>query len=221
MKKSKLQMLIACILILTMTVCLFAGCDKKEEEKASKSDDKQDSEQKEDEEPASEDTGTVYDTGAMKLTVAPGWKAFPVADVFAEEADATNPNALSVIKGGKSDADTFTKPYIYITYFDPDTYGVAPDKEFYDDVVDLEPIELENHTYTGFSCTSFGYELSILWLEEGEHQFQVAVYTNQEDGQISLTDEDLLSMLNSLSPTVTADPTDPTDDANDEVSTAD
>ena len=83
---------------------------------------------------AEEIGGELYDAGNVTMLVPDGWKAFPDLDVFSDVEGATNPDVLNVSKGGQSDFDLFTKPYVRIAYFGPNVQMMEPDAEWYENV---------------------------------------------------------------------------------------
>jgi len=187
----------ALILILALALCLsvFAGCSGAPDapatnEPASSGDDS-----------SGEITGEYFDAGEVKALVPKDWKAFPMADVFAEEEGATEPDVIQIGKGAKEELDLYSVPYLYIVYSNPDVTLVAPDSTWYDDPVDLEPMTIGNFTWTAFSCTSFGVPMTILFAEgSNNQQYQVTVYTDQSEGQISLEDADVQAIIASIQP---------------------
>lgn len=183
-----MKKVVALVLVFVLCVSMFAACGKG----GSKKDDQESRQEG--------PKGTQYDTGAFTVFVPEGWKEFVVYDVFAEEDNTADPNALQIIKDGKNSLDVFSKPYIDIRYYGPDTQGVAPYKELYDEVEDIEPLELDNFTFTGFECVSFDVSMTILWADDGINQFQLAIYTDQEDGDIMITDEDVMMIIESIVP---------------------
>lgn len=150
--------------------------------------------------PQEDPVENIYDTGEFQVVIPEGWLEAPVSDIFAEEDGALDSGALQIIKGGESSMDVFSKPYVDIRFYGPDVLGMAPDKDFYDDVEEIDDLELDNYTFEGFSCLSFGYEMTILFADDGDNQIQVVVYTDQEDGSISVTDDDVLQILESIVP---------------------
>lgn len=142
--------------------------------------------------------GTYYDTGSFKALVPAGWKEFPASDVFSDEPDALDATALNICKGGVNDYDLFTKPYIYIKYGGPNTLLMQPDKDWYDDVQDIDPLTTGSHTWNGFSGESFGSKLYLLYEDLGEVQLQVTVYYETGEGKLSLRDEDVQAILASI-----------------------
>ncbi|MBE6982474.1 MAG: hypothetical protein E7437_09180 [Ruminococcaceae bacterium] len=139
-----------------------------------------------------------FDAGNVMVDVAAGWKAFAVADVFAED-NAMDPNKISVIKGGESDWDSLTKPNMNILYYPPETDLMTPSGEWYDDSVDLAPMELGGRTWNGFTATSLGMPLAVLWTgESGGDQFQINICLELEGGSVSLEDADIQAMIASI-----------------------
>lgn len=149
-------------------------------------------------------TGETFDAGKVSALVPSGWKAFPQHDVFSDDPNTMLPDVINIIKGGTSDSDMFTKPYIRFDFGGEDKELYFTDKDFYDDVVDIEPITTGEHTWTGFSCTSLGYKMTILFCEEGNIQYQATVYTEQSGGKISLEDADVQAILASVAPSAAA-----------------
>ena len=145
-------------------------------------------------------TGETFDAGKVSALVPNGWKAFPQHDVFSDDAKAMLPDVINIIKGGSSDTDMFTKPYIRFDFGDAEKTLYFTDKDFYDDVADLEPITTGEHTWNGFSCTSLGYKMIILCCEDGDLQYQATIYTEQSNGKISLDDADVQAILASVAP---------------------
>jgi len=187
------------VLLLAMMMCVavFAGCgggDKAPAETAG-SPAASDSEANEG---AADVSGEVFDAGNVSVVVPSGWKAFAVADVFAEEDDATDPNAIQIGKGAESEWDLFTKPYIQINYYGPETTMMEPDKEWYDGATDLEPIKAGDYTWKGFSGSSFDMPIVMLWTSDGDHQFQASMWVEMENGKISVEDADVQAILASV-----------------------
>lgn len=188
--------LLALLLVLLLTVGMFAGCGGKGEiaddpavKPGGASDGSPDT-------PSVE--GSTYDTGDFQALVPTGWKAFPQHDLFNDDPDAMDATALNICKGGTDDFDLYTKPNIYIKYNGPDGTLMEPDKDWYDDVADLAPLTTGSHNWTGFSGDSFGSRLIILFEDLGAVQLQVTIYYDTTGGKISLDDEDVQAILASI-----------------------
>lgn len=147
---------------------------------------------------AEQEAGTTYNVGEFSVYIPGGWKEFPMIDPFSEEG-AIDGTSLQIVKGGVTEFDFYSKPYVQLKYYGEDI-EMYQDKSFYDDVVDLDPVVAGEHTWEAFSCSSLGYKMTILWLVEGVHEYQAVVYTDMEDGTVSVTDADVLEILASVVP---------------------
>ena len=143
--------------------------------------------------------GETYDAGNVSAFIPTGWKAFPVSDIWSEDANAMDPDQMNIVKGGETDFDILSKPYIQIIHYEPESM-LTPTKEIYENVVDLEPVVSGALTWEGFSCDDFlGNPLTILWTTNADgHQFQLNVFCKTAEGEFSLTDADVLSILSSI-----------------------
>lgn len=151
------------------------------------------------EEPAantSDVAGEMYNAGNFSALVPEGWKAFPVEDIFADEEGAISPNSLSVCKGGETDWDLFSKPYLDIDYYGENSKLTPPAKDWYDDAEDIASFTAGNFTWEGFSATSYEMPMIILWGINGDVEYQVTIWFN--GGSISQTDADVQAILASL-----------------------
>ncbi len=178
---------LAIILMLGILVTL---CACKSEEKTTEPSDEQTQ--------STEPKGSTYDTGAFSVFVPQGWYVAECYDYAAEEADTVNPLQLQLIKDGESGFDIFSKPYIHINYAGSDFELMQPQKEWYDNGVDLEDLVTGSHAWTVFYATSLDYPLYSLWAEEDGHKYQVTIFAEQSDGSIELTDADVQQILSSI-----------------------
>ena len=143
---------------------------------------------------------TTKDTGVFKVEVAADWTAYDVSDVFAEEENAFDADALQICKSATSETDLFSHPYIDIRHYAPTTYMYTDVKSFYEDVVDVEPIKLGNYEWTGFTGTSSDWTWTILFTNnEGGDNFQVSITPGTTEGlTASLDDPDVQAMIASI-----------------------
>lgn len=174
------------LILLVLSVCLLWGCGSSEE--AGK---KAEATTQAAAEP------TVYETGTFSVKVPDGWKAIPVTDPFAEEPNTLDPDALHIGKGIEAEMDLFTNPYIRVDYFGPDLEWSSP-KDFYEDPQDLEPFTTGSYTWEGFTVAEFGTVNAILVSHNGDQTFQVSVILENGDKKISLEDEDVRLILESI-----------------------
>ena len=199
------------LLALCMLAALLTGCGKEDpanlkEDIQQKTESAQPETQEKTEEPPKEQpnkteiAGERYDAGNVTVLVPEGWKAFPDLDVFSEEEGATNPDVLNISKGGQTEADLFTKPYVRIAYFGPSIQMGKPDASWYEDVKDVDPFTAGDHHWYGFTCDSLGTKLAILWCEEGRLQYQASIFLGSGDDTISHEDADVQAILASVEP---------------------
>lgn len=160
---------------------------------------------------------TIYDVGDITVAVPEGWMAFNNTDIHAEESGTLSKRSVNIAKGATSEMEIFIKPYIKIDYHGSDIQMIKPDKSFYDNAVDLTPIKLGSHTWSGFSCESIGYPLVILWAEEGDDQYQVTINCGQGDDAISLEDAEVQRIITSITVKATTDSAESSEDSSADV----
>lgn len=142
--------------------------------------------------------GETYETEMLSALVPEGWKAFQGADSFDEYEGEYDPTTLNIIKGGESDWDIFTKPYVQVIYYPDNSDNLMyVAKDWYDDVVDLEPMKLGGYTWNAFTGSSFDYPVAVLWTD-GDVQIQIAVMLEVEGNKISLDDMDVQAIIESV-----------------------
>ena len=129
--------------------------------------------------------GETFDGGNIEVFVPEGWKAFHGADVFGDYEEGYDPNTVSIGKGAESELDLFNKPMVHITYSGKDRK-------------DIEDIKTSDHTWRGYTATSVGYPIAVLFTEDGDEQIQVAVTLENGDEKISLEDADVLAILEGI-----------------------
>lgn len=181
-----MKKLIALLLALTMLLC-FAACGNKGGKEGASTDS-----------PA-EITGETVDAGNFTALVPSGWKSFPVVDMWSDDG-ANDPDQLNIVKGGETDFDLLTKPYIQIVHYGPESEMMAPAKDFYSNAADVESFTTGSLTWQGFSAEGMlGTAMTILWTgESAGHQYQVTVFGETDAGKIALSDADLQAILASL-----------------------
>ncbi len=144
-------------------------------------------------------SGENYDTGSFTALVPKGWKAFPVTDMWSDDPNALNPDALQICKGGESEWDIFSKPYVQIDFYGADDYYMTPDISWYENAQELDDIKVGGYTWHGFNADDLlGSRFTLLWSDETDGvQYQATVYYGT-DGTITLDDEGLLAILGTL-----------------------
>ncbi len=184
------------ILLLAFVLC-FTGCGGADEPVNSGSEEIS-------ENPGSEAVpdiaGEIFNAGNVCALVPEGWMGFPVADVFAEEADAKDPDVIQICKDAASDWDIFTNPYVQINYYGPEIEFFAPGTDWYTDVEEIKPFKAGSHEWEGFTGYSDEYVFAMLWCIEGDIEYQATMWLNGESLSINYNDEDVLAILASVAP---------------------
>lgn len=144
-------------------------------------------------------TGKTYDTGVVSALCPEGWLAMTKTDVLSEDGNAKDPNGLILAKGAASENDLLGSPSIQFTYY-PDSMNMSDFesmKQFYENVVDLDPITVGGNTLKGFQYGE-GNE-AIYWME-APFCLQITVaYVGIFGGDsISITDADVQAILASF-----------------------
>jgi len=189
-----MKKILALITVALLCATMLCGCSEKKSNDNAKTDDATDATTQKVEQTAEP---TTFDAGDVSVDVPSGWKAFAVPEVFAEDG-SMDPTSVRVCKGGKTDVDIFTHPYIQINYYGAETEMMTPMKEFYDDTADIEPIVAGAMTWNGFTGDSLGYKIAILWAEDGDDQYQATMYLETDNGTITLDDADVQAILASV-----------------------
>ena len=144
-------------------------------------------------------TGETYDAGNVKALVPEGWKAYPVMDIWSDDPNATDPDQFNIVLGGETDLDLLTKASIQIVHYAPGSM-MTPSPDFYDGAQILEPMVTGDLTWEGFSAKDFmDNPMTILWTTNAAgHQFQLNLFTKNGDSEYSLTDVEVLAILESI-----------------------
>lgn len=186
-----MKRMIAFIVAMILCMSMLAACGGSNKDAASN-----------DGEAAQEEIkGEVFDAGNVSALVPKGWAAFPVSDIWSDEEGAMDPDQVNICKGGESDWDLLSKPYIAIIYYGEDEELFAPDSSWYDNPTDIDDIKLSNLTWKGFTADSLGVPMAILWADDGAgNEYQANIVLKTDDSEISLEDSDVLAILESVKP---------------------
>ena len=142
--------------------------------------------------------GETFDGGNIEVFVPEGWKAFHGPDTFGDYEEGYDPNVVSIGKGAESDFDLFNKPMVHITYSGKDRTLTMPPKELYQDSQDIKDIKTDNHIWKGYTATSIGYPIAVLFTEYGDEQIQVSLTLENGEEKISLEDADVIAILEGI-----------------------
>ena len=143
--------------------------------------------------------GETFDGGNISALVPEGWMGFHGADYFGDYEEGYDPNVINIVKDAESEFDMFTKPYLMINYYRPDTVFMSS-KDYYDDAKDIESMDIGNYSWTGFTIDNMGYPTAILETTDGSISIQVTVILENEGEKISLDDADVQAIIASITP---------------------
>ena len=170
----------------------------------------------------------TYDAGHISCTVPEGWKVFTaeditkaaesaeseadddaedVSDEAEEEAedvsddDLKDPDSIYLYKGAEKASDIFTANGITISYQEYGLLGSFDDmKGYYNNVQEKDPLKLSNYEWEYFTGEMLDqYKYAIMMAEaDGDAVIQVNVVLKNKDNTISLEDEDVKAILESI-----------------------
>ena len=106
----------------------------------------------------------------LEVFVPEGWKAFHGADVFGDYEEGYDPNTVSIGKGAESSLICSTSRWCIVRIYGKDRTLSMPSKELYKDGKDIEDIKTSDHTWRGYTATSVGYPIAVLFTEDGDEQ---------------------------------------------------
>lgn len=137
---------------------------------------------------------TNYDNGTLKLELPDRWQVFGSTDVEGKE----NPERIYVYKDVDAPFEIFSRAGITVSYYGDEDYYL-PTRGFYDNVRDIEPIELGGRVWQGYTCLSLGYPYVMLEHFWGERVLFLMVLLKNGEYEISMDDDDVRSIIGSIS----------------------
>ena len=157
--------------------------------------------------------GETIDTGLVKGLCPDGWMYYQQTDMWAEkDADGNypaDPTKMAFCKGGESEWDLFSKPTLYVNYYEGELTDSELEcaKAFVDDVADTKVTVQgkECAAFTGKSLvddenpeTDYWENLYIfLPLDKGYFQINIPTHCGEEPG-VSVDDADVQAIINSI-----------------------
>jgi len=143
--------------------------------------------------------GEMVDAGNVKGLLPDGWKFYPALDIWADDPEATDPNALRFYKGAEDEWDVLSCPAVNVDFYSSDITMLTPDPSWYQESEDIEAFELGGKSWEGFSCKSMGTPMIILWSKDADgNQYQVSIVTEMQKGSIKLEDAEVQAIIQSL-----------------------
>ncbi|MCL2727553.1 MAG: hypothetical protein FWD56_04130 [Bacteroidales bacterium] len=140
--------------------------------------------------------GETYSTELMSVLVPNGWKAFPY---YKSGGTDPLPNTVGIHKGAKTMFEQMSTPGIVINYYEEAKYVMKPNKDWYEDVVEMKPFALGNYEWEGFTGVSYGNPVAIIWTTNGVEMFQLNIFLKMYDKEIAYEDADVQAIIASVS----------------------
>ena len=136
----------------------------------------------------------IFDNGVIRVNVPDGWKLFVGIDSDGKRSS----KKVHVYKDAKTEFDILTKAGFTICFYGKDEIFI-PTRWFYDDTRDMASFECGGKLWNGYTCTSCGYPYTMLDSSVDSVTFQVMILTENGDNKISLEDEDIRLIIESIS----------------------
>ena len=138
----------------------------------------------------------LFDSGYFSIEVPTGWMAFFGIDSQCR----TTKKTVHICKDAKLETDIFTHACITVCFYDKQDNYISP-RFIYDNVNDMDAFTLGAYTWNGYTCTSLGYPYTMLEADHDGCVFHVMILMKNGEYEISLEDEDVKMILESLKQT--------------------
>ena len=135
---------------------------------------------------------TDMDTGVMSVTAPSGWGVCKRTIDGSEKDDQ-----IYVIKDGETQTDTMGCPNILVSYY-KNASEYTETNSFFKDSADVSPIKAGDKTWEGYTYTDFGTPSACLMAKDGNALFVCVIVLEKGDSKISLDDDDVKSVLESI-----------------------
>lgn len=143
-------------------------------------------------------TGERISAGNVSALCPDGWKSYPVWDLWADEANTVDKDKLKFNKGAVSEDDQHVTPSMEIRYYGPNSTFFRPDKDRFDDPEDLSPMKIGERTWEGIAGLSWGNRQALIWTEDGDDEFLIAILLEYDGKKITLQDADVQAIIASI-----------------------
>lgn len=137
----------------------------------------------------------TYDVGQFSVFIPAGWKEITFESF--DDPASFRTDCVCVCKGGRS---LHSDPYVQVNYYGPSITMMSVYKGVYKDVRDVEEFTAGNFTWKVFFASSFGKPFILLQTNAGTNEFQITIWNEQDNGSITLEDDDVQAIINSLTP---------------------
>ncbi|MGN0375777.1 MAG: hypothetical protein ACI4EN_09800 [Butyrivibrio sp.] len=136
----------------------------------------------------------LFDNDVLRVVIPDGWKLF---GGMGSDGNPS-PKKLHIYKNALDETDIYVRAGITVCLFKKGEKYTST-KDFYDNVMDLEPFMMGEHMWSGYTCTSLGYPYVMLDTIQDGCVIQVMILTENGEHKISLNDMDVQTILGSIS----------------------
>lgn len=142
--------------------------------------------------------GERITTGNVSALCPDGWKSYPVWDLWAEKENTPDKNILKFNKFAKTEDDQHVTPSIEIRYYGLNSSFIEPGKDRFDDAEDIGPTKIGNRIWKGITGLSWDTKQALIWTEDGDDEFLIAILLEYDGKSISLQDADVQAIIASI-----------------------
>lgn len=144
--------------------------------------------------------GETVNAGDFEVLVPEGWMKYPQTDIFSED-DSVRTDAYAMIKGGKDELDSLSKPTVYVYYYAEDDAETQfeMNKFFYEEPVDLD-VTVQGTKCFAFEADSSGYIYQTVFLPASDSScFQIQIPKDMDGtAGVTIDDADVKAIMESI-----------------------
>lgn len=180
------------IIMVFILVASLAACGGKTEDTSQETEATEEAKTEETKD-ADDTAGKIFESEEFTVVVPDGWFAHEMFKDGVAKTDQVN-----IVKGTEDPFEAFDYPLITLSYGGPSMTLLPVSKDFYEGAEDIDPVEIGGKTFKGFKAITYDRPLVCLFAEDGEKQYQAAMWTKTSKGEFTLEDEDVVKILESF-----------------------
>ena len=115
-----------------------------------------------------------------------------------EKANTKDTDKLKFNKFAQTEDDQYVTPGMEIRYHGANSTFFRPDKDRFDNPEVLAPMKIGGRTWEGIAGLSSGNKQALIWAEDGDDEFLIAILLEYGGKKISLQDADVQAIIASI-----------------------
>lgn len=119
-------------------------------------------------------------------------------DLWAETPNTKDPDKLKFNKGAQTEDDQHVTPGMEIRYYGVDSTFFRPEKDRFDNPKVLAPLKIGRRTWEGIAGLESGNKQELIWAEDGDDEFLIAILLEYGGKKIPLQDADVQAIIASI-----------------------